>query len=354
MNNKERIAWILGFNGALLVILIYLLLFFEFENSGWIILLVIVPPLSVYFIWKREDYFGGLRLADTSELKTSKFLQLLPKWIKLSSLIALFFSIVAFARPLQEMMPKDISKEGIDIIIALDVSMSMLAMDFEPNRLEASKRVAKEFVMNRVNDRIGIVTYAAESFPRVPLTSDNAMVINAIDKIKYGELVDGTAIGMGLASSVNRLKESDSKSKAVILLSDGVSNRGRIKPHVASELAKAYGVTVYTIGVGSEGTALSPTHDFYGNVQYQEIPVEIDEKTLFEIAENTGGKYFRATSEQKLKDIYIEIDKLEKTRFEATIIKQKADIYWKFLVVALVILCASFVLKKVIFKSVYS
>lgn len=323
MNNKLNIAWIILTNLIFLVVLILLVTTYTFRDPLWLWCLLIIPLLSIYLSKKEDSYFGELNISEVESVPSQNLLQYIPNVFSFTTLLALFFGLLALARPQQEMVPENITKEGIDIIIALDVSLSMLAKDFDPNRLEVAKEVAKEFVMERRNDRIGIVTYAAESFPRVPLTTDLSMVVNAIDKIKYGELIDGTAIGMGLASSVNRLKDSESKSKAVILLSDGANNRGKIEPDVASELAKAYGVTVYTIGIGSEGTALSPVPDYFGNVTYREISVSIDEQTLYDIAQNTGGEYFRATNKQELENIYKEVDQLEKTRFESTIIKQK-------------------------------
>ena len=327
---------------------------YDFESKWWLCSLILIPA-ACFYLFSEEDQISGNANFSGGQ-KQSGFLgfKLVPKMAQVLMISALTLMIMSLARPSEQMVPVDVSKEGIDIVLALDVSISMLAKDFEPNRLEASKRVAKEFVKDRKNDRIGVVIYAAESFPRVPLTSDNVMVMNAIDQIDNGKLRNGTAIGMGLASAVNRLKESDSKSKAVILLSDGENNAGDISPLKASELAKVYGITVYTIGVGSEGTALSPAQDMFGRLIYREQPVQIDEKTLYEIAVNTGGKYFRAVNEEKLRDIYKEIDKLEKTRFESSIVKQNVDVYWKFLLTAFTLLSLAFLIKYVLFKSVFS
>ena len=327
---------------------------YDFLSPIWLVLLLILFPISIFNLKKRKDTFVEFPMNEPDGLKTNGILQLIPKSYKYINKLALFFMILSLARPLEEMVPKDITKEGIDIVIAIDVSFSMLAKDFEPNRLSAAKRVAKDFVKDRKNDRVGIVIYAGESFPQVPLTSDRDMVLQAIDDIQYGSLIDGTAIGMGLASSINRLKESETLSKAIILLSDGKNNRGDISPLDAGELAKAYGIRVYTIGIGSEGTALSPDMDNFGNLFYQEKTVQIDERTLYEIAINTGGLYFRATSEEKLKEIYTEIDRLEKTRFESTIIKLKADVYYKFLIISLILLLIGFALRNIVFKSIFA
>lgn len=354
MISKKDILPLLFFYAFLLCLTFICIQRYDFHSPSWLLTLITLPLISLFFIKKKNEIFGELVINEVSKISSSVFYHILTSSYKYLTITALFFMILSLARPQEDMVPKDISKEGIDVIIALDVSLSMLAKDFEPDRLAAAKRVAKEFVKDRQNDRIGIVIYAAESYPKVPLTSDNQTIINAIDEIEYGELKDGTAIGMGLASAVNRLKESESKSQAVILLSDGENNQGEIRPEVASELAKAYGVRVYTIGVGSEGTAISPGRDLFGNIKYREVQVRIDERTLFEIAEKTGGKYFRATSEEKLKEIYSEIDKLEKTRFEATIIKQKADVFYKFLSISLVLMVIVFLLRNIFFKSIFS
>ena len=354
MISRKNIVPLILFYAFLLCLTLICIQLYDFHSPKWLLTLIILPFISFFFIKNKHEVFGELTLNEVNEIPASGFLKSLPSSYKYLSKTALLFMILSLARPQEEMVPKDISKEGIDIIITLDVSLSMLAKDFEPDRLAAAKRVAKEFVKDRQNDRIGIVIYAAESYPIVPLTSDKQTILNAIDGIEFGELRDGTAIGMGLASAVNRLKESNSESKAVILLSDGENNQGDIRPEVASELAKAYGVRVYTIGVGSEGTTLSPGRDRFCTIGYREAPVRIDERTLYEIAEKTGGQYFRATSEEKLKEIYSEIDKLEKTRFEATIIKQKADVFYKFLSISLALLTLAFALKNLLFKSIFS
>ena len=362
--SKTHISWILGTCALVFLVFLYTILKFDFFSRGLLSFLILVPAVAFFYFSKEDEFNGELTLSDSNNVAIESMSKYVQPSLKILSILGLSILIMALARPQEKEVPEEILKEGIDIILSLDVSLSMLAKDFEPNRLEVSKKLAKEFVLERENDRIGVVIYAGESFPRVPLTTDKGLVINAISEINNGrvvngELIDqklrgGTAIGMGLASAVNRLRDSNSKSKVVILMSDGENNQGRFTPEDATELAKAYGVTVYTIGIGSEGTALFPANGGFGKIIFTEQPVNIDEKLLFEIAEYTGGKYFRATSSEKLKEIYAEIDKLEKTKFEETIIKTKADVYWEFLLVGLVLLVGVFLLKHTAFRSVFS
>ncbi len=241
--------------------------------------------------------------------------------------------IVILARPQSTNKWEDSKTEGIDIVIALDISSSMLARDFKPDRLEASKDVAVEFIAGREYDRIGLVVFSGESFTQCPLTTDHAVLINLFQEIKQGLIEDGTAIGMGLATSINRLKDSEAKSKVVILLTDGVNNMGSIDPITAAQIAKSLGIRVYTVGVGRNGFAPYPVPTMFG-VQYQNMEVKIDENMLKEIASLTDGKYFRATNNQKLVDIYKEIDKLEKSKVEVKKFSSKND---EFLPLALLI-----------------
>jgi Ca-activated chloride channel family protein len=256
------------------------------------------------------------------------------------------------ARPQSTNSWENVSTQGIDIILALDISGSMLARDFTPDRLEASKDVATEFISGRPNDRIGLVVFSAESFTQCPLTSDHAVLINLFKNIKSGMIEDGTAIGVGLANAVKRLKDSDALSKVVILLTDGVNNRGVIDPVTAAELAKAFGIRVYTIGMGSMGTAPFPVQDFFGRIVYQQMRVEIDEKTLQKIADITGGKYFRATDNQKLRQIYNDIDKMEKSKINVKEYSRKEEEYLPFAIAALILLVLEFLLRKTILRSI--
>ena len=261
--------------------------------------------------------------------------------------------IVAMARPrTTDVSSKTSSTQGIDIVLAIDVSASMLARDLQPNRLEALKEVASEFIKGRPGDRIGLVEYAGESFTKSPITSDKTIVLSALKDTDYNTVLEnGTAIGMGLSTAVNRLKDSKAKSKVIILLTDGVNNAGFIDPKIASELAVEYNIKVYTIGLGSNGVALTPVNVLpNGQFQYGNQKVEIDEKLLQEIAKTTGGKYFRATNNEKLEEIYKEIDSLEKTDIEEFKFYNYADEYKPLLLIAGVLLLFEFLLRSTIFK----
>jgi Ca-activated chloride channel family protein len=258
--------------------------------------------------------------------------------------------IVALARPQTRNDEELVSGEGVDIVLAIDVSGSMLAQDFTPNRMEAAKEVAANFVANRPTDRIGIVIFSGESFTLCPLTTDQAVLKTQIYNIQSGLLEDGTAIGSGLATSVDRLRSSKSKSKVVILLTDGENNGGQIPPLTAKELAKATGVKVYTIGVGTEGFAQTPMQTQAGAVVMQREKVNIDEKLLTQIAVETGGRYFRAKDNESLKNIYTEIDKLEKSRIEVTALKRYSEKFFPFAIAALALLLTEMVFRFTVFK----
>jgi len=293
---------------------------FTFENPQFFWLLVLLPVAAVWYFWKRDRQQASLKMSSIQGFKKNRsVLPYLKHGLFVLRLLALALLIIAMARPrTTDISTKTTSTEGIDIVLAIDVSASMLARDLKPNRLEALKKVASEFIKGRPTDRIGLVQYAGESFTKTPITSDKAVVLSSLKDIDYSPvLVNGTAIGMGLATSVNRIKDSKALSKVIILLTDGVNNAGFIDPKIASELAVEYGIKVYTIGVGSNGMALSPMGILpNGNFQYGNQKVEIDEALLKEIASTTGGKYFRATNNEKLEDIYKEIDSLEKTEVE--------------------------------------
>jgi Ca-activated chloride channel family protein len=245
--------------------------------------------------------------------------------------------VVALARPQSSSSWQEYESEGIDIVLALDISRSMLARDFSPDRLEAAKEVATNFILERPRDRIGLVVFSGESFTQSPLTTDRAVLINVMREVRSGMITDGTAIGLGLANAINRLKDSPSKSKVIILLTDGVNNQGAIAPITAAELAKTFGIRVYTIGVGTMGDALVPVQTDMGIV-LQSYPVEIDEEVLTRIADMTGGKYFRATDNQKLEQIYEEIDQLEKDRVEMRHFSRKEEKYFLFALAGVLLL----------------
>lgn len=289
----------------------------EFTHPQFLWLLLVVPLLAIWYFYMRKKDSASLTLSSTTAFKPSIITRLKPI-LKVLRLLAISALIIALARPRNvEVSSKINTNKGIDIVMAIDVSASMLAKDLKPNRLEALKTVATNFVNKRPNDRVGIVVYAGESFTQTPITSDKRIVKNTIRKIKWGQMDGGTAIGMGLGSAVNRLKESKAKSKVIILLTDGVNNTGFVDPKTATELAKELGIKTYTIGIGTNGTAPFPVAtDMTGKLIFQNAKVEIDEDLLKYIASETGGKYFRATDNKKLKAIYDEINKLEKTEIE--------------------------------------
>jgi len=290
-----------------------------FVNPEFFLLLILVPAMIVWY-WKRSR-------KQLSEIRvpTLRGFQFAPRtWrqrfrhlLFLSRLAAFILLVVALARPQSSSSGENVTTEGIDIVLAMDISGSMLAEDLRPNRVEASKHVAADFIEGRPNDRIALVIFAGESFTQCPLTLDHGILKNLLSQVKTGMIEDGTAIGMGLATAVTRVKDSKAKSRVIILLTDGVNNRGEIDPLTSAGIAQTFGVRVYTIGVGTVGMAPYPVQTPFGT-QYQNVPVEIDEPLMRNIAEQTGGKYFRATDNQKLKAIYQEIDQLEKTKIEVT------------------------------------
>ena len=291
---------------------------FEFANPEFLWLLTLLPMVALWHFFTRKKDTATLTFSSTKAFGKPSVLARLKPLLYLLRLFALASLIIALARPRnKEVSTKTKSNKGIDIVMAIDVSASMLAKDLKPNRLEALKKVAANFVKKRPNDRIGIVVYAGESFTQTPITSDKRIITNTIRRLKWGELNGGTAIGMGLGSAVNRLKDSKAKSKVIILLTDGVNNSGNIDPKTATELAKALNIKVYTIGLGTNGTAMFPVaKGMDGKLIFRNAPVEIDEALLKYIAKSTDGKYFRATSNSKLNKIYDEINKLEKTKIE--------------------------------------
>ncbi len=293
---------------------------FEFVNPEFFWLFLILPVLVLWYIWKRKRQTASLKVSSIQGFKTANnWLAQLKPILFAIRLLAISALIIAMARPRNvDESTKSKTTRGIDIMIAIDVSASMLARDLKPNRLEALKVVAVKFVKERPNDRIGLVEYAGESYTRTPLTSDKSIVMKSLNDLEYSTVIEGgTAIGLGLATSINRLKDSDAKSKVIILLTDGVNNSGFIDPKIATELAAEFDIKVYTIGIGSNGMAMSPIAirpD--GSFQYGNVQVEIDEPLMKDIANKTGGKYFRATDNTKLGEIYEEINKLEKSDIE--------------------------------------
>ncbi|UMB59459.1 VWA domain-containing protein [Lutibacter sp. A80] len=328
---------------------------FEFLHPQFLWLLVLIPILAIWLFLVRKKESATLTISSIKgfEVKPSILSKLKPL-LHVLRLTALTLLIVALARPRNVSVSKRTkTNKGIDIVMAIDVSASMLARDLKPNRLEALKKVATEFVNQRPNDRIGIVVYAGESFTQTPITSDKRIVRNTISDIKWGQLEGGTAIGMGLGSAVNRLKESKAKSKVIILLTDGVNNTGFVDPKTATELAVGLGIKVYTIGLGTNGTASFPyaKDPRTGKLLFRSSPVEIDEELLQYIAKETEGQYFRATDNTKLKAIYEEINKLEKTEIEEFKYYNYQEKYRILVLLAGLLILIEVFLKNTIFKS---
>jgi Ca-activated chloride channel family protein len=322
----------------------------EFAHPGFFWLLIIIPLMVGWYIWKQRQLQGNLSVPTLKgfTIKKSNIAPYRHSGIVLRSL-ALIALIVAMARPQSSLSWQDSTTEGIDIMIASDISGSMLAEDFKPNRLEAGKNIAIDFIKNRPNDRIGLVIFSGESFTQCPLTIDHDVLVNLYADIKNGMIEDGTAIGMGLATAVNRLRGSEAKSKVIILLTDGSNNAGSIPPITAAEIAKQFNVRVYTVGLGTNGYAPYPVQTPFG-VQYQRMKVDIDEGTLSKIASITGGKYFRATNNETLKEIYTQIDKLEKAKIDVTQYRKKTEMFLPWTIIALVLLSLEFLLKNTLFK----
>lgn len=327
----------------------------SFANPNFLWLLVLVPLVLIWYVIKFKYRSNSFNLSSKSLLagyKAGVKVYLQHSTIVLRSL-ALALLIVALARPQSKHSWQDVRTEGIDIVLAVDISASMLAKDLKPDRLEASKSVAMKFIDNRPDDRIGLVIFSGESFTQCPLTTDHAVLKNLFTSVKTGMVQDGTAIGMGLATAVSRLKDSKSKSKVVILLTDGVNNSGSIAPELAADLARPFGIRIYTIGVGTKGMAYSPVAIYpNGQYAYDYVKVNIDEPILRKISATTGGKYFRATDNNKLKEVYAEIDKMEKTIIEEKQYSRKSELFHPLAIAALALLLLEFLLKNTVFKTI--
>ncbi len=324
-----------------------------FADPEYLWLLLLIPAAVVMYWYKLRHYTVPMQMSSTAALRQSA-----PGWKHYARyglfglrMLAIGMLILALARPQTNMNRQDISVEGIDIMLATDISSTMLAEDLRPNRLEAAKEVAIEFISNRPDDRIGLVVFSGESFTQCPLTANHALLINLYKDITFGMIDDGTAIGDGLATAVNRLKESKTKSKVIILLTDGINNMGSIDPQSAAEIAELYGIRIYTIGVGTMGTALVPVRTQFG-MQYQRMEVQIDEALLQKVSALTNGKYFRATNKQKLQEVYKEIDRLEKSKIDVTEFTRKKEEFLPFVIFALLLLTLEFVMRFVVLKFV--
>ena len=325
-------------------------MFFEYPKLLWLLLLLI--PLMAWYIWRElKGRRAALTVPEGSPWKgkgasSGVWMRHIPFILRMTAITAL---IVAIARPRSSTDFEKVDTEGIDIVLAMDVSTSMLARDFTPDRIGAAKNIALEFIASRPSDRMGIVVFAGESFTQCPLTTDRVTLINLMKEIETGLIEDGTAIGNGLGTAVARLKDSDGKSKVVILLTDGVNNRGEITPAMAAEIASTYGIRVYTIGVGAMGTAPYPVMTPWG-VQLQQIPVEIDEPLLKEIADQTGGKYFRATDNKKLLEIYGEINRMEKNRTTVESFPVYSELFMRFALIALAALLLELIFRFLVLR----
>jgi Ca-activated chloride channel homolog len=329
------------------------LLGIKFANPGFLFLLLLIPLLAVWYFYRNKRSHAEIQVSSVdafSGVSRSFRLYLVPV-LYILRLLTITLVILALARPQTSLSRQDVSVEGIDIVMALDISGSMLARDFKPDRLEAAKEVAGTFIAGRPDDRIGLVVFSGEAFTQCPLTTDHSVLINLMMDIHSGMIDDGTALGDGLATAVSRLKESKAISKVIILLTDGVNNMGSLDPVSAGEIAKLYGIRIYTIGVGTEGYAPYPVQTPYG-VQLQSMKVQIDEGLLKQIAAITDGRYFRATSNAKLKQVYNEIDKLEKSKIDVTEFRKKKEEFRYLLLAAFVLLILETGLRYTVLKNI--
>jgi len=325
----------------------------HFANPEWFYGLLVLIPMIAWYVWRQIRRTSSLQVSGLQPFE--KVGTPVRAWLRhilfALRVLAIALLFIVMARPQSVNRWQKVNTEGIDIVIDLDISSSMLAQDFKPNRLEAAKNVAIQFISGRPDDRIGLVVFSGESFTQCPLTTDHAVLINLFQQVQSGMIEDGTAIGDGLATSINRLKDSEAKSKVVILLTDGMNNRGEIAPLTAAKIANTFGIRVYTIGVGTIGTAPYPVRTPYGGTRYQQMKVQIDENMLKQIASMTGGKYFRATDNKKLEEIYNAIDKLEKSKIDVKQFSRKEEEYLKFALWAAVLLLAEWFLRKTVFRT---
>ncbi len=327
----------------------------QFAEKHWFWLMLVLPLMIVWYIWRLKKHEGELNFSSFTLFKgiassnKARFRHVLFAL----RLMAIALLITALARPQSRSSWKNTKTEGIDIMISMDVSLSMLAKDFKPNRIEVAKEVIMDFIDARPNDRIGLVIFGGEVFTQCPLTSDHKVLKNMFPQIKAGSLNQGTAIGLGLADAVARIRESKAKSKVIIFISDGVNNVGEIAPLTAGELAKTYNIRVYCIGVGSKGKALQPVAMYAeGEYEYDYVDVDVDEKVMGEISDMTGGKYFRATNKESLVNIYQEIDKMEKTIVSEKSFSNKAEHFLPFALAAAILLLIEFLLRFTVFRAV--
>lgn len=326
----------------------------KFTDPGLLWLLAAIPLVVAYYIYRCMQGEAAIRISTVAGIgKSSRTIRYYLRHIPfILRCCALSLLIVAIARPQTSEFGSTSTTEGIDIMLAIDVSGSMLARDFKPDRMEAAKETAAQFIVDRPNDRIGIAVFAGESYTQSPLTTDKRTLQSLVTQIRSGLIDDGTAIGNGLATAVNRLRESDARSKVIILLTDGVNNAGQIAPLTAAEIAKTCGIRVYTIGVGTQGMAPMPYYDRFGHTVFMDAPVEIDEKMLTEIAAMTGGEYFRATDNNSLREVYQRINQLEKTRIETNEFTKYYELYQIYALLALSVLVLKFVIRRLVLRRI--
>jgi Ca-activated chloride channel family protein len=324
-----------------------------FKNPDFFYLLLVIVPMAAWYIFRQKKNTASIQVSTTASVfKAPKTLRhYLRHSVFLLQVLAIAAFTIVLARPQSSRNWENVTTEGIDIVIALDISTSMLARDFTPDRLEAAKEVAMEFISGRQYDRMGLVVFAGEAFTQCPLTTDRAVLLNLFKDVETGLIEDGTAIGNGLATSVARLKDSDAISRVVILLTDGENNSGEIAPLTAAEIARTFGIRVYSIGVGSVETAPYPVQTPYGT-QLRDIEVKIDEEMLKEISTITDGKYFRATSNTKLEEIYKEIDQLEKSKIEVREFSRKSEEFLPFALAGILFIVLSLILRTTVFRSI--
>ena len=319
----------------------------EFLHPEYLYLLLLLIPLIAWYVVRLSKTQASFKLATANAFKGMKpdFRVYMRHFPFLLRLISITLVVIVIARPQAVSSWEETESQGIDIVMALDVSGSMLSQDLQPDRLQAAKKVAAEFITDRVNDNIGLVIFAGESFTQCPLTTDHKVLLNLLNEINFGMIEDGTAIGLGLATSVNRLKESDSESRVVILLTDGTNNSGQIAPLTAADLARSYGIRVYTVGVGTKGMAPTPVNTPYG-IRMQNMPVDLDEKTLTEIAAMTGGQYFRAQDTEGLRQVYDEIDEMEKYLISVQNVTRRRELFLPFAMLALGLILLELLLRR--------
>ena len=333
--------------------MMYYLKSLTFAQPYWFLLFALIPLFVFLYIKRGNKQKASIQMSNMAWLEKNPVKSLRQKLLFLPfslRMLAFAFLIIVMARPQSALQRKKVNIEGIDIIMALDVSGSMRAMDLKPNRLEAAKKVAQKFIDGRQNDRIGLVVFSGEAFTQCPLTTDHKVLKDLFKPIRSGMIEDGTAIGDGLATAINRIKDSKAISRVIILLTDGVQNRGSIDPVSAAEIAKSFGIRIYTIGVGSKGTAPMPVQTAFGT-QIVNVPVEIDEDILKKVANATDGKYFRATSNKNLEKVYKEIDQLEKSKIDVDVFQNKYEEFLPFALIALGIFLLELLLRMSIFKT---